>query len=113
MKFLGKYGEYKVLAYLLGQDIEAYLAIKTNQDDYDLTVILNNNKIVRVQVKTTDLHNKSTNNPLDRIDKKYDYLVVVIIEKDRNVRFFVMSKRDAIKAKGGTKRLGTSEIRKK
>ena len=113
MKFSGKYGEYRVLTYLLEQDIEAYLAIKTNQADYDLTVILNKNKIVRVQVKTTELHNKSTNNSISRIDKKYDFLVVVIIEKDKNVRFFVMSKKEAIKVKGGSKQLGTSQKRKK
>jgi len=49
MKFVGKYGEYRVLACLLEQDIEAYPAIKTNQTDFDLTAILASGKVVREQ----------------------------------------------------------------
>jgi hypothetical protein len=113
MKFIGKYGEYRVLACLLELDIEAYLAIKTNQPDFDLTVILKSGDVFRVQVKATELNNKSTNNAIDRIDKQYDFLVVVIVDGDKSVRFFVMTKGEAIEAKGNSKQLGTTQQRNK
>ena len=113
MKFVGKYGEYRVLACLLEQDIEAYLAIKTNQPDFDLTAILSSGKVVRVQVKATELNNKSTNNAIDRIDKQYDFLVVVIVSANDVVRFFVMTKAEALAAKGNSKQLGTTQQRDK
>ncbi len=113
MKFVGKYGEYRVLACLLEQDIEAYPAIKTNQPDFDLTAILASGKVVRIQVKATELNNKSTNNAIDRIDKQYDFLVVVIVGENKAARFFVMTKAEALVAKGNNKQLGTTQQRKK
>lgn len=113
MKFVGKYGEYRVLACLLEQDIEAYPAIKTNQPDFDLTAILASGKVVRIQVKATELNNKSTNNAIDRIDKQYDFLVVVIVGENKVARFFIMTKAEALAAKGNNKQLGTTQQRKK
>ncbi|WP_291981780.1 hypothetical protein [Candidatus Accumulibacter sp. ACC005] len=109
MKYVGKYGEYRVLACLLEQDIEAYPVINKNQPDFDLTAILANDKVLRIQVKATELRNKSTNNAIDRIDKKYDFLVVVIVAEDKTSRFFVMSKTEAEDARGGNKQLGTTQ----
>jgi hypothetical protein len=109
MKYIGKYGEYRVLACLLEQDIEAYPAIKTNQPDFDLTAILASGKVVRIQVKSTELNNKSTNNPIDRIDKDYDFLVLVIVGENKATRFFVMSKGEALEAKGKNKQLSTTK----
>lgn len=113
MKYIGKYGEYRVLACLLEREVEVYQAIKTNQPDFDLTAILSSGKVVRIQVKATELNNKSTNNAIDRIDKEYDFLVVVIVAEDKTARFFVMSKTKAMAAKGNTKQLGTTQQRKK
>jgi len=113
MKSIGKYGEYRVLACLLERDIEAYQAININQPDFDITVVLREDKVVRVQVKSTELNNKATNNAIDRIDKLYDFLVVVIFEGDGEARFFVMSKEEAITAKGTNKQLGVTQQRKK
>lgn len=113
MKYVGKYGEYRVLACLLERDVEVYQAIKTNQPDFDLTAILASGKVVRIQVKATELNNKSTNNAIDRIDKEYDFLVVVIVAGDKTARFFVMSKTEAIDAKGTNKQLGTTQQKKK
>ncbi len=111
MKDIGKYGEYRVLACLLELDIEVYQAINKNQPDFDLTAILENGKIVRIQVKATELNNKSTNNVIGRIDKEYDFLVVVIIGDNKSTRFFVMSKAEALMAKGANKQLGTTQQR--
>lgn len=109
MKYIGKYGEYRVLACLLEQDIEAYQAIKTNQTDFDLTAVLSLSKVVRIQVKSTELNNKSTNNSIDRVDKEYDFLVIVIIDENQTAKFYVMSKAEAIAAKGTSKQLGTTQ----
>ncbi len=113
MKYVGKYGEYRVLACLLERDVEAYQAIKTNQPDFDLTAIVTSGTVVRIQVKTTELNNKSTNNAIDRIDKEYDFLVVVIIVDEKTARFFVMSKIEAMIAKGNNKQLGTTQQKQK
>lgn len=113
MKFVGKYCEYRVLACLLEQDIEVYPAIKTNQPDFDLTAILSSGKVVRIQVKATELNNKSTNNTIEHIDKQYDFLVVVIVGENKATRFFVMTKAEALSAKGKNKQLGTTQQRKK
>jgi len=116
MHYIGKYGEYRVLACLLEEDVEAYLAVKTNQPDFDLTAIVPSGKVVRIQVKSTELTNKSTNNAIDRIDKNYDFLVVVIVgdqQHKRSARFFVMSKAEAMQAKGVNQQLGTTQQRDK
>ncbi|GAB0149381.1 hypothetical protein McPS_21210 [Marichromatium sp. PS1] len=113
MKSIGKYGEYRVLACLLERDIEAYQAININQNDFDLTVVLSQRRVVRVQVKSTDLNNKATNNAIDRIDKRYDYLIIVIFEGQGQARFFVMSKAEAMQLKSTSKQLGVTQIRNK
>ncbi|EGR1514351.1 hypothetical protein D6089_21340 [Vibrio vulnificus] len=113
MKSIGKYGEYRVLANLLELDIEAYQAINLNQPDFDITAILDSGKVVRIQVKSTELHNQATNNPIDRIDKEYHFLVVVIFEGQGIARFFVLSKEEAIMEKGTNKQLGVTQQRKK
>lgn len=113
MKYVGKYGEYRVLACLIEQNIEAYPAIMTNQPDFDLTAILASGKVVRIQVKSTELNNKSTNNAITRIDKQYDFLVVVIVGEERATRFFVMTRAEALVAKGDNKQLGTTQMLKK
>lgn len=103
MEYIGKYGEYRVLACLLENNIEAYPAIKANRQNYDITAVLSPSKVVRIQVKSTRLNNKSTNNTIDRIDKLYDYLVIVVIEDKTNTSFYVLTKDEAIQAKGKNK----------
>jgi len=109
MKLIGKYGEYRVLACLLERDIEAYQAINITQPDFDITAILREDKVVRIQVKSTELNNKATNNAINRIDKLYDFLVVVIFQGSGDARFFVMSKEEALAIKGTSKQLGVTQ----
>lgn len=113
MRSIGRYGEYRVLACLLERDLEAYQAININENDFDLTIVLSKEKVVRVQVKSTELNNKATNNAIDRVDKKYDFLVVVIFEGQGQARFFVMSKNEAMELKGRSKQLGVTQVRRK
>lgn len=105
MENIGAYGEYRVLACLLEQDFEAYQAIRKNQTGYDITVVLNKNKVVRIQVKSTILNNKSTNNSID-IDEGFDFLVIVIYCGKNNTSFYIMSRCEAVSYKGNNKKLG-------
>lgn len=113
MKSIGKYGEYRVMASLLEREVEVYQAIDMTQPDFDLTAIMDNKKIVRIQVKTTELCNKGTNNAIDGIDKEYNILVVVIFEGIGNARFFIMTKGEALALKGANKQLGVTQQRNK
>ncbi len=109
MEYIGKYGEYRVLACLLERDIEAYSAIKMNQSDFDITAIIDES-IIRIQVKSTHLHNKSTNNSID-IDSNYNFLVIVIYDEKNGAEFFIMSRKEAEKLKGESKKLGLTHMK--
>jgi hypothetical protein len=128
MDYIGKYGEYRVLAKLLELGVEAYLAHKINQEHYDITAILPDLRVVRIQVKSTTLENASTNNSFGGIEKNYDYLIVVIIDSTLTTavqegnktpvtdlvstefrpRFFVLARLEALEIKGKSKHLGVS-----
>ncbi len=107
MKFLGKYGEHRVLVKLLARDIEAYPAIKINQDSYDITAVISPSRIARIQVKSTALSNKSTNNQVGALDREFDYLVVMVFAEEK-CRFFVLSRDEALRIRGTRKHLPTS-----
>ncbi len=108
MEFIGKYGEYLVLLKLLQRDIEAYLAIKANQVDYDITVVLNKSSVKRIQVKSTELQNKSTNNSISGTGKEYDYLILVIIDNNTS-RVFILTRSEGLREKGKNVKFTCSE----
>ena len=110
MKFIGKFGEYLTLARLLERSIEAYPAIKVNQDSYDLTAINSSGSVIRIQVKATDLYNNSTNNAIGSLVKDFDFLVVVIVDGEHLTKCFVLTYAEAKKLKGSSKSLGVSRI---
>lgn len=116
MEFIGKYGEFAVMLNLLKEGFEAYLALKSNQEDYDITVIIDGQSVKRVQVKATDLQNKNTNNSIDGTEKNYDYLVIVIHNSENSKdRFFVLTKAEADEERGRGQqvKMGTSQIKNK
>lgn len=108
MKFIGKFGEYLVLTRLLENEIEAYPAIKVNQDAYDLTAISMSGRIIRIQVKTTELHNKSTNNTIGTLARDFDFLVVVIVHGERLADCYVLTHAEAHAFRGSSKQFGVS-----
>ena len=112
MKYPGKYGEYLVLLNLLKRNLEAYLAIKANQDDYDITLVLNESCVKRIQVKTTEVQNRATNNSHYGTDKNYDYLILVMIDNGID-RIFILTKEEATKERGSSKLFGTTQIKSK
>lgn len=108
MKFIGKFGEYLALTRLLEHEIEAYPAIKANQDSYDLTAISTSGRVLRIQVKTTELQNKSTNNIIGSLAREFDFLVVVVVHGIRTADCYVMTHQEAHNIRGTSKSLGIS-----
>lgn len=108
MRFIGKFGEYLALTRLLESEIEAYPAIKVNQDSYDLTAISRSGRIIRIQVKSTELHNKSTNNTIGALSREFDFLVVVIVHGERLADCYVLTYAEAHELRGNSKSLGVS-----
>jgi hypothetical protein len=107
MEYIEKYSEYLVLLYLLKKNVEAYLAIKSNQEDYDITVILNNTSVKRVQVKSTDLQNNSKNNTIKGTEKPYDFLIIVVADNGSE-RIFVLTHEEAQRERGTDVQLSVS-----
>jgi hypothetical protein len=108
MKFIGKFGEYFALTRLLERGVEAYPAIKVNQHSYDLTAITNSGRIVRIQVKATDLRNRSTNNTIGTLAREFDFLVVVVVYGERLADCYVLTYAEAHSLRGKSKMLGIS-----
>jgi hypothetical protein len=97
MEHIGQVAEYLVLAELIQRDVEAYSAISFRQPSYDITVIRPNLSVARVQVKGTELQNKSTNNPIGNLEKEFDYLVIVLFDGE-TPNYYVLTKAEATKA---------------
>jgi len=105
---LGKLGEHLVIVELLKQDIETYPSNIKNQEDWNITIILNDLSVKRIQVKTTDLQNNSTNNSLKGTDKNYDFLVIVIQDVNQ-FSFLILTKEEVEKEKGHNKDFSVSQ----
>lgn len=108
MKYIGSLGEHATLAELLKRGMEAYLAISKNQENYDITVIVNPSKVVRLQVKATELQNNSTNNSINGTDKVYDFLILVVIDNG-NETFYILPKDQVSKIRGDSVDLSVSQ----
>ena len=75
---IGAIGEYHVLAELLRNGFDAYLAHGKTQADWDIIVIMDN-KNIKIQVKTKTLNNLCTNNPIEIESGQCDYVIIVVI----------------------------------
>ena len=89
-------GEYLALAELLKRDYEAYLAQGPTQKGWDIIVIMTDEGIKRIQVKTIDWPEKNpVNLNVDNLD--FDILIVVLLnkptatEQNRKSRFFIIT----------------------
>lgn len=107
-EYIGEYGEIAVYQELLKRDYEVYRATSKIQKGWDI-VVINDEKIIRVQVKTTVLENKSTNNSLD-VKDGYDILILVILsvndeELSKQDNFYIMTKAEVEDLKGSSKKL--------
>ncbi len=112
MKYIGKFGESQVLARLLENEVEAYPAIKVNQDSYDITAISLAGRVLRIQVKATELHNKSTNNTVGTLARVFDYLIVVIVRGKGQADCYVLTHAEAHALRSTSKQLGVSRKQK-
>jgi hypothetical protein len=113
MKFIGKFGEHVALSRLLANGIEAYPAIKANQDSYDITAISARGEVLRVQVKTTKLDNATTNNTIGRLPQEFHFLIIVIVQSDHSADCYVLTRKEAIAMQGDARQLGVSRQVKK
>lgn len=86
-------GEYLVLGELLRNRKEAYLAQGSVQPDWDIICIENNN-IIRIQVKTIDWPNQTAVNIDDR--SKYDRIVVVLLDREETAPTYYIFSKDEI-----------------
>jgi hypothetical protein len=84
-------GEYFVLAELLRKKQEAYLAHGSVQPNWDI-VCIKNQKLQRVQVKTIDWPTRKA--VTINQNSEYDYIVVVLLNREYEVEYFVFSKED-------------------
>lgn len=108
--YIGKFGEYTALSRLLINDIEAYPAIKVNQQNYDLTAITKQGQVVRIEVKATELDNATTNNTIGALAKTFDFLVVVVAQGQK-ADCYVLTHAEAIAIKSKSVHLGVTESR--
>ena len=115
MQFLGKYGEYLTMASLLENDIEAYPAIKHNQDCYDITAIVPSGDVARIQVKTRSLVNGSTNGTVGAVRLGHDFLIIVLVDRIdvdiAHTAFYVLTYQEALEAQAGKKELSVKRKR--
>lgn len=100
--YIGEIGELSVFMKLLKQNCEVYRANSKIQVGWDLVVILKTNAVKRIQVKTTILENKSTNNSL-KIIGNYDYLVLVIIDQSEKLNYYILTREEVTKTQKNNK----------
>jgi len=108
--YIGEIGELSVYMKLLGMNCEVYRANRKIQEGWDLVVILEEEqvkkkkveKIVvkRIQVKTTILGNKSTNNSF-KIKDGFNYLVLVVIDMSDRFNYYILTSNEVNKTKNG------------
>ena len=81
---IGEIGERLVVAELLRNNLgDLCLPVDKTQKGWDIVVITKKNEVIKIQVKTTILDdNASTNNSFN-VDGKYDFLVIVAIDKEK------------------------------
>ncbi|RTL01640.1 MAG: hypothetical protein EKK57_04250 [Proteobacteria bacterium] len=110
-EYIGEYGEIAVYKELLKQNYEVYRAASKIQEGWDI-VVINNDQVIRIQVKTTILENKSTNNSF-KIHDNYNILVLVVLslrdeELSKQDNFYIMTKNEVMKIQGNNKLLSTT-----
>lgn len=107
---IGEIGEQLVVVELLKSGFkEVYRANSKTQKGWDIVVITEKNKIIRIQVKTTFLDNNSTNNSFT-VEENYDFLVIVVFKlSDNETEYFCLKKETVEKIKGSEKKIAISK----
>lgn len=88
----GKFGEYSMIAKILSQemDVDVCLFIFANQKGFDL-VVVHQDSFLRVQVKTTEMNNDSTNNA-QKVDlSSFDILIIVECRGNDDPCFYILN----------------------
>ena len=109
---IGEIGELSVFMELLKKGYEAYRANSKIQKGWDI-VVINKNTVKRIQVKTTILKNKSTNNTF-KVNNGYDIMVVVVIDDKNRCEYNILTKKEVSKIlrANNNKQLSISKTKK-
>lgn len=75
-------GEFYVYSQLLRNNIQSYFAIGKNNPDWDIVSILEDNRQVKIQVKTIQWKPSSSTINGKWKNANFDILVIVILNKD-------------------------------
>lgn len=110
--YIEEIGELSVLNELLKKDYEAYRANSRIQENWDLVVILENNYIKRIQVKTTILQNKSTNNSF-KLKEGFDFLILVVIDTNNKFAYYILTNEETKNIQGGKIKFTVSKSKNK
>ncbi len=86
--FSGPAGEHFVLAELLKQGKEAYLAHGETQKGWDIVRLRSRKAPIRIQVKTIDWPTEITVN--GKFQSGFDILVVVLLNKPNSPRYLII-----------------------
>ena len=89
----GKFGEHAVIAKILSQEINVDICVPVfaNQEGFDLLVVVHQNRFLRIQVKTTELNNVSTNNVQKINLSRFDILIIVEYRGNGEPCFYIMN----------------------
>lgn len=107
---IGEIGEHLVVAELLRSNVGSIcLPVNKTQKGWDIIVVTEKNRHIRIQVKTTFLDNNSTNNSFT-VEENYDFLVIVVFKlSDDETEFFCLKKETVEKIKGSGKKIAISK----
>lgn len=102
-------GEYYVYSQLLRNNIQSYLAIGKNNPDWDILSILEDNRQVKIQVKTMQWKESSLTIDGKWEQAKFDILVIVILNRNGLEYDTLIIERIKIKPKDDSKDLFDEE----
>lgn len=88
---LGAIGEHYILAELLRNGIGAHLSHGKTQVGWDIIVFVNN-EVKKIQVKTTELQNDSTNNSISIKKNGFDFIIFVILDSPNIYDYYVLTR---------------------
>lgn len=86
--FSGSSGEHLVLGELLRRNHEAYLAHGETQKGWDIVLLVESEKPIRIQVKAIDWPHKLAVN--GSFESGFDILVVVLLNRFENPRYLII-----------------------
>ena len=90
----GKFGEHAVIAKILSQEINVDICVPVFANQKGVDLVVHQDSFLRVQVKTTELNNDSTNNA-QKVDlSSFDILIIVECRGNDDPCLYILNQRD-------------------